>query len=91
VSVHVLFQILFTKLKDENELDFGVDDIMEADDVDVLELLHEGDLSDGGRGRAFLCVKIYFLEGDNFICGPGSALDEMRGTVSMEEEQLVTL
>lgn len=41
VSVHVLLEVAFAVLEDENEFGLGMDDIVKADDVDMLELFHE--------------------------------------------------
>lgn len=38
VRVHVPFQVLLAVLEDEDELRLGVDDVVEADNVDVLQL-----------------------------------------------------
>jgi hypothetical protein len=62
VHVHVLFQVEVHELEDEHELRLGVDDIVEADNVGMLELLHETDLADGGRGRPFLGIEMDLLE-----------------------------
>lgn len=48
VGVHVLLQVLIAEFEDEDEFALGVDDVVEADDVFVLELLHERDFADGG-------------------------------------------
>ena len=48
VDIHVLLEVAFTVLKYEDELCLGVNDVVEADDIDMLELFHEGDLTDGG-------------------------------------------
>ena len=48
VDIHVLLEVAFAILKDEDEFGLGVDDVVEADDVDVLELLHKGNLADSG-------------------------------------------
>jgi hypothetical protein len=70
ILVHVFLQVHFAVLKDENELGFGVDDIMQADDVNVLELLHERDFADGGGWSAFLGIEMDFLERHNFVGRP---------------------
>lgn len=41
VSVHVLLEVAFAVFEDENEFGLGMDDIVEADDIDMLELFHE--------------------------------------------------
>ena len=46
VLVHVPLEIAVAELENERELGLGVDHVVEADDVDVLELLHERDLAD---------------------------------------------
>jgi hypothetical protein len=42
---------------------FGVDDIVEADDVVVLEFFHKGYFADGGGWRAFFGIEMDFFEG----------------------------
>ena len=68
VDIHVFLEVAFTVLKYEDELCLGVDDVVEADDIDMLELFHEGDLTDGGRWGAFFCIEMNLLEGDDFVC-----------------------
>ena len=68
VRVHVLLEISFTVLEDEDQLGFCVDDIVEADDVDVLELFHERDLADGSRWCTLFGIQMNFLESDDLIC-----------------------
>lgn len=62
MSVHVSFQILVHVIEDKHEFVFGVDDIVEADYVLVLQFLHEGDLADCGGGGAFFGVEVDFLK-----------------------------
>ena len=74
VCVHILLEITLTVLEDKDELGFRVDDVIKTDNVDVLELLHEGDLANcSGRG-ALLGIKVYFLQSDDFIRCPGTTL-----------------
>jgi hypothetical protein len=47
VSVHVALEVLLAEFENEDEFLLGVDDIVEANDVRVTELLHERDFSDG--------------------------------------------
>jgi len=47
VLVHVLLEILFAVLEDEDKLCLGMDNVVQSDDVDMLELLHERDFADG--------------------------------------------
>lgn len=74
ILVHVLLQILFAVLENENEFRLGVYNVVEADDVDMLELLHERDLSDGGRWSSFFSIEMNFLECYNLIGGSRSTL-----------------
>ena len=69
MNIHVLLQVSLAVLEDKDKLCFGVDDIVEANDVDVLELLHERYLADGGGRRPFLCIQVDLLECDDFIGG----------------------
>ena len=64
VCVHVLFEIFVHVFEYEHELVFGVNDIVEADYVVVLEFFHEGNLADSGRWSSFFRVEVDFLEGD---------------------------
>ena len=43
----ILLQIALAVFKNEHEFGFGVDHIVQADYVDMLELIHQGDLPDG--------------------------------------------
>ena len=56
MDIHVLFEVAFAVFEDEDELGLGMDDVVQPDDVDMFEFLHEGDLTDGGRGSAFLSI-----------------------------------
>jgi len=67
MGVHVLFQILFTVFEYKYEFRFRVDDVVEAYDVDVLELLHEGDFPDGGGWGTFFCIEMNFLQGHDLV------------------------
>jgi hypothetical protein len=46
VSVHIALEVLLAEFEDEDEFLLGVDNIMEANDVRVTELLHERYFSD---------------------------------------------
>ncbi|SRR5258706_777422 len=74
VSVHIALEVLLAEFENKDEFLLGVDDIVEANDVGVTELLHKRDFSDGSRGSALLSIEVDFFEGDNFIGGPGTAL-----------------
>ena len=74
MCIHVLLKIALAVFENEDKLGLGVYDIVEPDDVDVLELLHEGDLADGGRWRAFFRIKMNLLESNDLVCCPRAAL-----------------
>jgi len=67
MGVHVLLQILLAELENEHEFCFGVDDVVEANDVDVFKLLHEGNFPDGGGWCAFFRIEVNFLQGHDLI------------------------
>lgn len=56
ILVHILLEILLAVFEDEDELGLRVDNIMQANDVDMLELLHERDFTDSGGWRSFFCI-----------------------------------
>jgi hypothetical protein len=62
--VHVLFEVFVHVFKDEHEFVFGVDDVVEGDDIFMLKFFHQGDFADSGRGGAFFGVEVYFFQGD---------------------------
>lgn len=62
MSVHVPLQIAVHVLKDEHEFVLGVDNIVQSYNILVLELLHQRNLSDGGRGCSLFGVEVDFLE-----------------------------
>ena len=65
--VHVFLEIVLEILKDEDKFFIGVDNLTQRDDVDVVELLQDRDLADGGRGNALLLrLQPNFLEGEDF-------------------------
>lgn len=66
VGVHVLLEIAVHVLEDEHEFVLGMDNIVEGDDVLVLQLLHQGNLADGGRRGALFRVEMDFFEGNEF-------------------------
>ena len=75
VHIHILLEVSVTVLEDENQLGLGVDNIMKSDNVDMFQLLHQRDFADRGRGGSFLGIEVNFLEGNDFVCGPGAALE----------------
>lgn len=74
MRIHVLLEVSLTVLEDKDELRFCVDDIVKAHDVDVLELLHQGDLPNRSRWGSFFSIKVNLFERDDFICCSGTAL-----------------
>lgn len=62
VGVHVSLQIAVHVFKHKHQLVLGVNNIVKSDNVLVLELLHQRDFPDGGRGRALLGIEVNFLE-----------------------------
>lgn len=76
---HVLLQIEVKELENEVELvAIGVDDVEEADDVWVVHLLEEGNLTDGGGWNTLiLSLKADLLESDN-----ASIVEEIAGLVN---------
>ena len=69
VSVHILFEISVTVFKDKDEFGLGMDNVVKADNVDMFEFLHEGDLSDRGGGCSFFCIKMNLFESDDLVGG----------------------
>ena len=69
MSVHILFEISVTVFKDKDELGLGMDNVVKADNVDMFEFLHEGDLSDRGGGCSFFCIKMNLFESDDLVGG----------------------
>ena len=54
-SVHILLQVSLDKLEDQRQRVVRVNDVVQSDDVCVLEILEEGDLTNGGtRGALFM-------------------------------------
>ena len=68
MRIHVLFEVPLTVLEDKDEFRFCVDNIVKAYDVDVFELLHEGDLANRSRWRPFFGIKVNLFERNDFIC-----------------------
>ena len=60
-AVHVFLQVFVHVFENEHEFVFGVDNIMEGDDVFVLELFHEADFANGRAGGAFFAIEVDFF------------------------------
>ena len=54
-------------LKDEGKRGFGVDDVVQRDNVGVLQLLEERCLSNGREGSALLLLQADLLQGDHLV------------------------
>ena len=74
VGIHVLLEISVAVLEDENQLGLGVDNIIESDNVDMLQLLHQRDFADRSRRSPFLGIKVNLLERNNLVCCPRATL-----------------
>jgi len=70
VLIHVLLEILFTKFENENQFRLSVNDVVESNDVDMTQLLHERNFADGGGRGAFFCIEVNLLQGDDFVSRP---------------------
>ena len=77
VGIHILLEIFIHILKHEHELVFGVDHIVQRDDILVLELLHKRDFADCGGGRAFFGVEVDLFESDIFAGLPVAAFEDL--------------
>lgn len=64
--VHVFLQIFVHVFKDQHELVFRVDDIVEGDNVFVLQFLHKADFTDRGTRRSFFTVEVDFFKSNEF-------------------------
>jgi len=85
--VHVLLEVLFAVLKDENKFGFGVDNIVKADDVDVFEFLHEGDLTDCCRRCSFFGIEVNLFQCDDLVGCPRSSLVKWISPINLEREE----
>ena len=56
--VHVFLQVFVHVFEYEHEFVFGVDNIVEGNDVFVLQFLHKADFTDGSAGCAFFAVEV---------------------------------
>ncbi len=61
--IHVFLQILIHIFEYEHQFIFGVDDVVQRDDVIMFEFLHQGNLADGGAWGAFFRVEMDLFEG----------------------------
>ena len=77
LGVHVLLQILIHVFKDQHELVLGMNDIVEADDVLVLQLLHQRDLADCSRGCAFFGIEVDLFQSYQFPSLPVSSFEDL--------------
>lgn len=56
ILVHILLQILLAVFEDEDEFRLSVDNVVQANDVDMLEFLHQRDFTNSGRWCPFFCI-----------------------------------
>lgn len=72
--IHVFLEVLFAKLKDKNELCLAVDDVVEADNIGVFKLLHQGYFTYRRRWSSFLGIQVNFFQCNNLVRGTRSSL-----------------
>lgn len=73
--IHILLQVLFTVLEYKNKFGLGVDDIVQANDIDVFEFFHQRNFADGCGWCSFFCIEVDFFQGYYFVGGSGSSLE----------------
>ena len=78
VCVHVLLEVAVHELEHQHKFVLGVDHIVQRDDVLVFKLLHQGNLSDSRRGRAFLRVEMNLFQGDDLARLPIPTFVDLR-------------
>jgi hypothetical protein len=76
VCVHILFKVFVHVFEYEHEFIFGVNDVVEADDVVVFEFFHEGNFADGGRWSAFFRVEMDLFQSYRVACRPLLAFED---------------
>lgn len=91
-GVHVLLEVLVKELEDQVQLLLGVENILKADDVRVLQLAEEGDLANGSAGNTFILgVQAGLLESHKLLSHLISChVNNTVGTFSDFLELLVT-
>jgi hypothetical protein len=62
LGIHVPLEILVHELEDEHEFIFGVDNIVERDNVLVLELFHQRDFTNGSARGTLFGIEMDLLE-----------------------------
>jgi hypothetical protein len=77
LGIHVLLQVLIHIFEDQHELVLGMNDIVEADDVLVFQLLHQRDLADCGRGCAFFGIEVDLFQSYQFPSLPISSFEDL--------------
>mmetsp|Transcript_13839 Transcript_13839/g.19369 ORF Transcript_13839/g.19369 Transcript_13839/m.19369 type:complete len:208 (+) Transcript_13839:656-1279(+) len=66
-NIQILFQILIEKFKDKREFSFGVDYIVETNDVGMLKFFEERNFANGRGGDTFIFrFQTDLFEGDDF-------------------------
>lgn len=56
VGIHVSFQVAIHEFENKHQLVFGMDHVMESDNILVFQLLHKGYFPNRGRWRSFFRV-----------------------------------
>ena len=64
--IHIFFEVFVHVFKHEHKLVFRVDHIMKGDDILMLELFHQRDLTNRGGWCAFFGIEMDFLERHQF-------------------------
>ena len=77
VGVHVPLEVAVHEFKNKHQLVFGVDNIMECDDILVFQLLHEGDFSNCGRWGSFFRVEMDFFQSNELSGLSISAFEDL--------------
>lgn len=80
--IHVLLKILVHVLEDEHELVLGVDDIVQADNVLVLQLFHQRDFADGGTRCAFFGIKVDLFQSNKLAGLAVATFEDLYDVVS---------
>ena len=77
--IHILLEILLAEFKNEDELCFAMDNIVKANDVGMLELFHQRDLTNRRGGCPFFCIQVNLLECHDLVCCARPTLDKAEG------------
>ena len=70
MGVHIFLQVPVAEFEDKNEFCLGVNNVVKANDIDMLELLHKGDFADRSRRSAFLSIEVDLFQSYNLVRRP---------------------